>query len=280
MELYAVRQINYIMRYGGAFYLSIDGSHYIDIPLNRYFILKGGSRGIDRVSISSNGRVITEASVSFLTFHRWKALINFPINSSYRQILTVSGLSKNGSVLLKVDRAVRFIAAERLLLKKWRYFWDWNYRFNWSWDFRIGKYVSIYNVSGKDLHGWKVIDDRVIIEESCKKFKILFLDVPGTISMISLFINAKHVTNAIVIVSLESDIHPDDCIKFEIADSMESSRILRTYNGNLNHGAYNFDLAPYVGIDLEFRIVFRSNPNSKTSNYRGVTLYGLGVISS
>ena len=160
------------MRFDNPVYLSVDGSHNIDIPVNKTLIFRGASRGISKVSISENGVVLDTVYVSMLPFHRWKASLYIPFSSDYARTFTISGLSDQDSVLKQIDRVIRQIPLERIKLKRSHHFWDWHYGFQWAWDFTFGRFTSIYTLAGKEEDGWQVseADDvkTLIIPKSCK----------------------------------------------------------------------------------------------------------------
>lgn len=166
--MYLVHHINYKMRFDNPFYLSVDGSHNFEIPINRSLIMRGGSLGVSKVCISENGMMLDTVSVSKFPFHRWKANINIPESLDFIRVLTVAGLSENGSVVTQTERAIRVIPTNRLVLKRWRYFWDWHYEFRWEWDFTFGKYASLYTISGLEKDGWYISPSKNLeIPESC-----------------------------------------------------------------------------------------------------------------
>lgn len=170
LDMYAVHRIIYKMRFEGEFYLSIDGPYKFDAVENRAFVLRGGSRGLSSIRITENGTVLETISVSLLPFHRWKASFYIPPSQEFKRILTISGLSKDGSVLTQTERIIRQIPTNRLVLHQYRYFWDWHYEFRWEWDFTFSKYTRLYTVSGLEKDGWSVSPENKLVVTSSKKY--------------------------------------------------------------------------------------------------------------
>lgn len=174
--MYPVHRINYKMRFESQVYLSIDGSHYFDISVNQTLVMRGGSRGVSKVCISENETVLKTVSVSRLPFHRWKASFKLPESSSNSRILIITGLSNSGSVVTQTERRIRIIPAKRLVLKKWRYFWNWHYEYRWIWDFTFGKFVNLYTISGLEKDGWNLSsENKLFIPESCNTLFMLII---------------------------------------------------------------------------------------------------------
>jgi hypothetical protein len=174
LVMYPVHRIHYKMRFENPYYLSIDGPHHFDIGVNQTFFMRGGSYGLSKVCISENGHVLDTVSVSRLPFHRWKAAFKFSHSFNNSRILTITGFSISGAALTQTTRLVRIIPSNRLILKKWRYFWDWHYSFHWEWDFLFGKYVNLYTISGLESDGWTLSpQNRLIIPESCIIFLLM-----------------------------------------------------------------------------------------------------------
>lgn len=270
------------MRYFNPTYLSVDGMHHFDVPENRALVIRGGSRGISNVCIVENGIILNIVTVSRLPFNRWKASIHISPSSNYKRTLTITGLSESGLVLTQTERSVRVIPTSRLVLKKWRYFWDWHYEFRWKWDFKFGKYASIYTIAGFEKDGWRISSgNKLEIPESCKSFFTYFLDVPGTISMMSLFLNTKHVIYGVIGVNLKMDLCANDTLEFEVADAASTIKSLGIHHGKIEDSIdLQFNLHPFIGQDLEFRIIFRATNRSSTRNCRGVSVNNLKVLSS
>jgi hypothetical protein len=243
--------------------------------------MSGGSRGISKVCISENGTALVTVSVSRLPFHRWKAAFKIPNSANHSRILTISGLSSSGSVLTQTERLVRIIPSSHLVLKKWRYFWDWHYEFRWQWDFTFGKYVNLYTISGLEKDGWTLSpDNKLFIPKSCNFPLDLLIDSPGTVSMISLFLDTKLVSYGIITVKLKMDLCPNDILQFELADSYSTITSMGTYKGRIeNTTDLGFNLKPYIGHDLEFRMIFKAMDES-SGNCGGISVSNLEILSS
>lgn len=98
--------------------------------------------------------------------------------------------------------------------------------------------------------------------------------------MISLFLDTTHIQYGMISVNVNMDLCPNDTLEFEIADSYSTIQSLGRYKGKIEDNTdLNFNLKPYIGHNLEFRMIFKATDNS-SGNCRGVSVANLQVLSS
>lgn len=99
--------------------------------------------------------------------------------------------------------------------------------------------------------------------------------------MISLFLNTQYVTYGVVGVNLKMDLCPNDTLEFEVADSASTIKNLGNYQGKIeDFRDLQFNLHPFIGPNLEFRMIFKAMGNSSIRNCHGVSVNNLRVLSS
>jgi len=100
--------------------------------------------------------------------------------------------------------------------------------------------------------------------------------------MISLFLDTKHVIYGTISIKLSMDICPNDVLEFEIANSYSIIKSMGSFKGIIKDNSYlQFNLNPYIGDDLEFRMIFRSiNNSSDCLGAGGISVSKFEVLSS
>jgi hypothetical protein len=137
--------------------LYVDGPLIRDVAVNKTIQFTGTGKGVYGIVAFENGKVIGFTSVN--TFGKWKIVLPGPTAFVTSRRIYFEAFDQGSVPLFTIERTIRVIPNNILVLKKHQDFWQPGKPFHWTWDFEMGPTVSSYLLAApKAGQGWNVLD--------------------------------------------------------------------------------------------------------------------------
>jgi hypothetical protein len=135
----------------------VDGPLIRDVAINKTIQFTGTGKGVYGIVAFENGKVIGFTSVDVLG--KWKIVLPSPTSFVTSRRIYFEAFDQGSVPLFTIERTIRVIPNNILVLKRHQHVWEPRKPFHWTWDFEMGPTVSSYLLAApKAGQGWNVLD--------------------------------------------------------------------------------------------------------------------------